>query len=162
MKILLLLRHAKSSWKESDLPDHERPLNKRGKREAPEAGKYLRQQEWLPDLILCSTALRARQTVDALVEKSGYRGKIEYRDDFYANGPEPYFAALRTLPDELQSVMIVAHNPDMEQALAALTGQYQPLPTAGLARLELAINSWKEFKPSVGKLLAAWRPPQEG
>ena len=161
MKTLLLLRHAKSSWKDSDLPDHERPLNKRGKHEAPEVGKYLRNQNLLPDLILCSSAVRARQTVEAVVEKSGYPGKIQFRDDFYGNGSEAYFTALPSLPDAVQSVMILAHNPDLEQALAALTGKYMPMPTAGLARVEVQIDSWQEFKAAgTAKLVETWRPPQ--
>ena len=162
MKTLILLRHAKSSWKEGDLPDKVRPLNKRGKGEAPQVGEYLLQQKMLPDLILCSTALRARKTLEAVIEKSGFTGKVEYRDDFYAGGKEPYFAALKSLPDEVRSVMIVAHNPDLEMALLALTGAPQPMPTAALAWVELQIDSWKKLQEKrSGKLLGTWRPPQE-
>ncbi len=162
MKTLLLLRHAKSSWKDESLPDHERPLNKRGKREAPEVGQHLLEHKWLPDLILCSTAVRARQTVEALVKTSGYTGEIQFRDELYANGPDPFFQTLAALPDKVRSVMVVAHNPDLEQALAMLTGSYQSLPTAGLARLELPVDSWQAFKVSgEAKLLETWRPARE-
>jgi len=163
MKTLIFLRHAKSSWKDSSLPDEERPLNKRGKREAPQVGETLRQQNLLPDLILCSTALRARKTVEAVIEKSGYSGQVQYRDDLYQNGAKAYFAALQSLPEETRSVLLVAHNPDMEEALQVLTGVYQPMPTACLAWMELPIDSWKNLKAEkCARLVGTWRPPQEG
>jgi phosphohistidine phosphatase len=73
MKSLLVLRHAKSSWKDTDMVDHERPLNKRGKKDAPMVGKLLRQQHLIPELVLTSSARRARETAEAAVEASGYR-----------------------------------------------------------------------------------------
>ncbi len=162
MKTIIFLRHAKSSWKEADLPDEQRPLNKRGKREAPQVGEYLRQQNMLPDLVLCSTAVRARKTVEAVIETSLYSGKVQYRDELYQKGEEAYFYELRALPDEVRSVMLVGHNPDMEAAVHFLTGQYLPMPTAGLVWVEVPIESWRDFKPENGaKLLGSWRPQQE-
>jgi phosphohistidine phosphatase len=142
MKTLLILRHAKSSWKHTELPDHERPLNKRGKSDAPRIGKLLRQQDLVPGLILSSTARRARQTVDLLVEASGYDGDVEYRDDLYFTDTEAYIHAVRDLPDEIVRVLVVGHNPDLEVLLDTLTGESASLPTAALARIDFPIQSW--------------------
>ena len=81
MKTLLVLRHAKSSWKEDSLPDRERPLNKRGQEDAPKMGALLRKQDLLPDLVLSSPALRARSTAELVIEESGYDGEVEFRED---------------------------------------------------------------------------------
>ena len=78
MKLLLILRHAKSSWKDPDLDDHDRPLNKRGRRDAPRMGRLLRKEDLLPDLILSSTAVRARMTAEMVADASRYRGPLEF------------------------------------------------------------------------------------
>ena len=84
MKTLLILRHAKSSWKDDSLPDHDRPLNKRGKQDAPLVGRLDSRKDLMPDLILSSTAKRARATVELVAEESNYQGEIEYSRDLYA------------------------------------------------------------------------------
>ena len=81
MKTLLILRHAKSSWKHTNLSDHERPLNKRGKKAAPLIGQLLYEQDLVPDIILSSTARRARNTAEIVAEVSGFEGEIYYLDD---------------------------------------------------------------------------------
>ena len=85
MKTLLLLRHAKSSWKHPELADHDRPLNKRGKRDAPSIGQLVSDKGLVPDLIMSSTAKRARKTARAVAKASGYKGKIELTPTFYGN-----------------------------------------------------------------------------
>src|SRR5438105_4097768 len=97
-KTLLIMRHAKSSWKEAELDDHERPLNKRGRRAAPAMGQLLRENSLTPDAILSSTALRARQTAEAVAEACGFAGEISYHAEFYHDAPEGYFEALARLP----------------------------------------------------------------
>src|SRR5438105_3329988 len=111
MKTLLVMRHAKSSWKDSEQPDELRPLNKRGKRDAPRIGRLLREKSQVPQAILSSTAERARQTAMAVAEASGFEGEIQFEPSLYAAPPEAYLALLRALPAELQSAMVVAHNP---------------------------------------------------
>jgi phosphohistidine phosphatase len=161
MKTLLILRHAKSSWKEDALPDHERPLNKRGRAEAPRMGKLLRKHDLLPDLILSSTAVRARSTVELVIEESLFDGETEFREDLYAFDSEPYLKALADLPDHYQRVMIVGHNPALEELLEELTDEYLPLPTAALAQVTLAVESWSEIESgSNGKLVDIWRPKE--
>jgi phosphohistidine phosphatase len=163
MKTLLVLRHAKSSWKDDSLPDHDRPLNKRGKQDAPLVGRLIRKKDLAPDLILCSTARRARATVDLVVEESGYQGDIEYCPELYAAEPEAYIEALAILPNKHNRIMVVGHNPGLEQLLEELTGEYQSLPTAALAQVILPIENWAEItnQPDC-KLVDIWRPRTPG
>lgn len=159
MKTLLILRHAKSSWKDESLPDHDRPLNKRGKEDAPRMGRLLREMDLTPDLILCSTAKRARTTAGLVAEEAGYEGEIILLRDLYAAGPEAFIEALAEVEDAHQCVMVVGHNPGLEELLEALTGEYQPMPTAALAQVDLPIAGWSELDGEVeGKLSGFWSP----
>lgn len=159
MKTLLILRHAKSDWSDSSLSDHDRPLNDRGKHDAPRMGELLRRQNLLPDLILSSTAKRARQTTRLLSEAAGYSGEIQWLESLYAAPPSAYLKACSGLPDSVQTVMVVGHNPGLEELLAGLTGELQSLPTAALAEVELPIESWQELRnPVRGRLLHLWKP----
>lgn len=167
MKMLLILRHAKSSWKFSGVSDHDRPLKKRGMRDAPRMGWLLREEDLLPDLILSSTATRARKTAELVAEKSGYEGELEYRSDFYGAGPEDYINALCSLTNEYTRVMVVGHNPGLEELLELLTGEAERLPTAALAQVALPIHTWRELSDIEessldGKLVNLWRPRDLG
>lgn len=159
MKTLLILRHAKSSWKASGLADHDRPLNKRGKRDAPRMGKLVRKEGLVPDLIVCSTARRAQETAEAVSEASGYEGEIQPAPEFYAAGPEAYLEALRRVPDDYRGVMVIGHNPGLEELLELLTDEAEPLSTAALARVALPIKRWKDLSARTrGELMQVWRP----
>lgn len=158
MKILLILRHAKSSWSDPSLADIDRPLNKRGKRDAPRLGTWLREQDLVPDVILSSPAQRARKTAQAVSENSGYPGEIEVVADFYPGDPEAFTASLAALPDQIENVMIVAHNPGLEELLYELCGESAHLPTAALAEVALPVESWRELEDEVeGRLVNLWR-----
>lgn len=159
MKTLLILRHAKSSWKDSEIADHERPLNKRGKKDAPRMGRLLREEGLQPDLIISSTARRARSTAEAVAEESGFGGDVQLSQDLYAAGSEAYIDALHSLPDEIASVLVVGHNPGLEELLENLSGENESLPTAALARVTLPILHWQELTAETqGKLEGLWRP----
>jgi phosphohistidine phosphatase len=161
MKTLLLFRHAKSSWKDDSLDDRKRPLNKRGQDDAPRMGKLLREQGILPDLVLCSTAVRARTTLELACEALGYHGEIDYREDLYAFEAGAYLNALQKLPDEPGLVMVVGHNPALEEVLAGLTGEYLALPTAALAEIELDIERWKDLSFGMhARLKNLWYPKE--
>jgi phosphohistidine phosphatase len=158
MKTLLLMRHGKSSWKDSSLPDYERPLKKRGKKDSEKMGKLLKKENILPSLILCSGAKRARQTAEILMEESHFPGKIKYLDSFYMSEPEAYVEKLKTL-SEVPSVMIIAHNPGLETFLQMLVEEIDSLPTAAIAQLELPINDWKEMDENThASLINLWKP----
>jgi phosphohistidine phosphatase len=143
MKSLLILRHAKSSWKEDSLPDIERPLNKRGKETAPQMGELIHREGLVPDLIISSAAQRARLTAELAAEAMGYDGQIEVDRELYGGGPSAYLRALSKVDNFFDRVMIVGHNPDVEDLIKGLTHQYQPMPTAALAWVELPIETWK-------------------
>lgn len=159
MKTLLLMRHAKSSWKHEELSDHERPLNKRGKKDAPLMGKLILEKELNPQLILSSSAVRARATVEAIVESVNYRGDVEYLDEFYMAEPAVYLEKLKSLPGDLERVMIIGHNPGLEGLLQIMSQRVESLPTSAIAYLVFPIQEWKELKEdSLGDLIEIWRP----
>jgi phosphohistidine phosphatase len=162
MKTIFLLRHAKSSRDYPDLDDRNRPLNKRGRRQAPEMGKLIHAENLTPDLILCSPATRACKTADAVAQYSGYDGEIEEVDDFYPGGPADYLRVLRKLPDGVRRVMVVAHNPGLEEFLELLVEEIRPLSTAALAQVDLPLDSWQELSDSTrGTLVRLLRPAKE-
>jgi len=161
VKLVLLLRHAKSSWKDADLPDHDRPLNHRGERDAPRMGRLMKEQALVPELILSSTAKRARETALRVTEACGYTGEVRLLSELYLAEPDAYLAVLRSLPDAVGHVMLVGHNPGMEQLLERLVGQAHALPTAALAVVELPIDRWEQAgPPPLGKLRGLWLPKE--
>ena len=159
MKILLILRHAKSSWKNTGISDHDRPLNKRGKKAAPRMGQVLFEEDCVPDVILSSTALRARDTADLVADASGFDGEVVYLNDFYHAWPSDFLDALRNLSDDINTAMIVGHNPGMELLLEMLTGESERFPTAALALVKLPIDYWSQLNDETeGELLQLWLP----
>jgi len=163
MKTVLILRHAKSSWKDDSLPDHDRPLNKRGMSDAPRMGQLLRQEDLLPDLILCSTARRTRKTAELVAEESGYEGELRLTRDLYATDAQAYLEVLAELDDGFERVMLVGHNPASEELLEELTGGFERMPTGALARVDLPIEHWSELENEPeGKLVHLWRPKELG
>jgi phosphohistidine phosphatase len=160
MKVLILMRHAKSSWKDVDLVDHDRPLNKRGKKDAPRIGKLLRDERIVPELILTSSARRARDTAEAVADASGYTPEIRHLPNFYQADVETFLDTLSVLPPDIDRVMIVGHNPDLEELVDYLTDENLTLPTAALVKIDLPIQSWGEMAHQAGecKLVKAWYP----
>jgi len=161
MKTLLVLRHAKSSWNDPALDDHERPLNKRGRRDAPRMGELVREYGLIPDVIISSDAVRARLTAEAVAEAARYAGEILLDPHLYMASPADILSLLRTVREKTETVMIVGHNPGLEELVAQLTGERQDLPTAALAQIALPIDQWRDLKPSTrGTLLGHWRPEE--
>jgi phosphohistidine phosphatase len=159
-KSLLILRHAKSSWEDTELDDHDRPLAERGKRDAPLVGELIRERGLVPDLVLSSTAKRARKTAWKTAASCGYAGAIELDARLYHGDPETIMSVLRELPEECERALIVGHNPALEELLEALTGHFEPLTTAALARVDLAIGTWDELGPATGEIVGLWRPTE--
>lgn len=159
MKTLLIMRHAKSSWNYPELSDYDRPLNARGKRDAPRMGKHLRQEGLIPDRILTSSAKRARKTASKVAKSCGYTGKVKKLDALYDTVPGVYFEVLQALPDKYQCVMVFGHNPTMEQLVTYLTEQIERMPTAAIAHIELPIQHWNTFDLyTKGTLVNLWTP----
>jgi len=161
MKTLLILRHAKSSWKEQGLTDHDRPLNKRGNRDAPRMGELVREKGLVPDLIISSTAVRARTTAEKVAQACGYDQEIQLEHELYLASSATYQQVLKGLPEGINTVMVVAHNPGLEALLASLTDEMVDMPTAALAEVSLPITSWTQLGSNTkGKLLNLWRPKE--
>ena len=159
MKTLLVLRHAKSSWNGAAPDDHERPLNERGLRDAPRVGELVREYGLIPDVVISSDAVRARLTAEAVVEAARYVGEILLDQHLYMASPAEILGLLRTVREKAETVMIVGHNPGLEELVARLTGERQDLPTAALAQIALPIDQWRDLKLSTrGTLMGLWRP----
>ena len=158
MKNLLLMRHGKSSWKDTSLSDHERPLKKRGRKDTARIAKLLSKKDLVPQFILCSNAKRARQTAKILMDESDFGGDIEYLDSFYMAEPAIFYEKLRLLPD-VESVMIIGHNPGLETLLQLLDGNISSLPTAAVSIISLPVDSWEDIdEDTTGELIEFWRP----
>jgi phosphohistidine phosphatase len=162
MKTLILLRHAKSSWKHEGLADHDRPLNKRGERDAPRAGEALRERHLVPDLMYSSSAERALKTAEQAALAMDFEGDIAVDRRLYLASPEVMLEFVREISEQSERVLIVGHNPGMEEFVAAMVGAVAPMPTAALAVLALDVNAWAEASFERGATLQqTWRPKDE-
>jgi phosphohistidine phosphatase len=164
MKRLYLLRHAKSSWKDSSLPDQDRPLARRGRRAAKAIARYVRERDIQPELVVCSTARRARETLDRIEPALGTPA-VRVEGDLYAASAEALLERLRSVPDTVGSVMLIGHNPGLQElaldlarrsnTVAELEAKY---PTAALATLKVLVASWQELDRDTAELVALVRP----
>jgi phosphohistidine phosphatase len=161
MKNLLILRHAKSSWEFTDLSDHDRPLNNRGKRDVVRMGKVLLKERLVPQLIISSSAARAWSTAEKVAKTSHYGDEISVESSLYRAGSSAYLNALRHLTNPYDTVLIVGHNPDVEHLVEILTGNAMTMPTCGLAYVKLSIERWVDLKDDKkGELVKLWRPKE--
>jgi phosphohistidine phosphatase len=159
MKTLLILRHAKSSWQDPGMTDHDRPLNDRGKQDAPRIGRLICDQGLHPDLILSSTAKRARSTAKRVIEGGGFACSPQLLDELYMASADTYIEVLRQQPSEYERILVVGHNPGLEELVVLLTGTSPTLPTAALVHVEFDIDSWSDMPDNGrGKLVAHWEP----
>ncbi len=158
MKELLILRHAKSSWKDAGSSDHDRTLNKRGKEAAPRMGTLLADEDLVPDLIVSSTAKRARSTAKRVAEAAGFEGEITQERALYLASTTGILDVIASVPDTVQRLLVVGHNPGFEELVLQLTGSYERFPTGALAHVELGIESWREAPTARGRLVGLWRP----
>jgi phosphohistidine phosphatase len=156
-----MLRHAKSSWDEPAQADHDRPLKKRGIKAAGQMGRLLRDKGLRPERVLCSTAVRARETLRLVLLESGLQPDVEYSERIYHCSPSDFVVALQNVRGAIQQVMLVGHNPGMEEFLFQLTGRNEAFPTAALARLNIDLSDWSEFSDDTrGRLIDLWRPKE--
>ena len=159
MKTLLVLRHAKSSWKDPAVTDYDRPLSSRGKRDAPRIGKIIAAEEVRPDIILSSTAKRARRTAEDVSDAVGLSGTAVVLDSrLYLAGPAEIVDVVRNAGSDARCVLVVGHNPGLEVLVMRLTGHAEPLPTAAVAAVGLPMDSWRSLELKVmGQLQQVWR-----
>ena len=159
MKTILLLRHAKSSWKEEGLRDHARPLNKRGLRDAPRMGALIEEQKIRPDMILSSSAVRAIRTAEAVAEACGAETPLVQQEELYLASSGSCIEIVRYLDESFHRILLVGHNPGISDLLGQLTGCDALMPTAALAQIKLPIEKWNALSlQTAGRLVALWRP----
>jgi phosphohistidine phosphatase len=129
MKTVLVLRHAKSSWKHPDLADEERPLTKLGKRAAERMGTLLRERGLRPQLVWCSPATRARETLAIALKSAGLATEVRYDERIYLARIHTLLDVLAQTESERDQILLVGHNPELERLLLKLTGKEQNMPT---------------------------------
>ena len=171
MKRLLLLRHAKTVPANPGIEDHDRELLERGRNDVPAVGAYMAAKSYLPDLILSSTARRTVETVELLGETLPRAQHVEYTDRLYLAGQKEMLAAIRAVRPSVASLLLVGHNPGMEQLATALSRQpvkrkerdrfdqiEEKFPTCALAVLDFAVARWRDVTPGRGELIDFVRP----
>jgi len=153
MRTLYLVRHAKSSWKNPGLDDFERPLNKRGHRDAPFMGKLLKKMKVSPSLIISSPATRAGVTARTIAEKINYPlEKIQYSENIYLAGERELLRLIERLDDNKKKVMLVGHNPGFTSLANYFTSQYvSNVPTCGIFCVNFNIASWALIEADCGE-----------
>lgn len=170
MLSLALLRHAKSSWDATDIDDFDRPLNDRGRKAAPMMSEALKEANFKPDLILCSPAKRARETL-ALIAPAVKDVPVTFDDELYLTSPETLFERLKATSVGIKRVLMIGHNPGMHGFALFLTGTgdaksisrlEDKFPTAALAIFSFPQTSWREIAPASGHLEAFTTPRDRG
>jgi phosphohistidine phosphatase len=164
-KLLYLLRHAKSDWDDPELPDHERPLAPRGVRASREMVKRFKKAGVAPSLVLCSPAVRARQTLDLLAPALPRNVEIRYEDGLYGASTRDVLTLLGHVPGKVPAVMVVGHNPTIQELTLELSepggdseSVRQKFPTAAVAMLEIDTRDWKNLQPGSAHLVGLLTP----
>lgn len=153
MKTLTLLRHAKSSWKDLSLADFERPLNKRGKRDAPFMAQKFKEKGHIPDLMLSSPSLRTRLTVDAFV-KVCPQTRVEFEERIYEAHAQTLLKLIRKQSDDVDSLVLVGHNPGLTDLVNYFADTpIDNVPTTGTVQFSFAAMSWQQINAQMAQLV---------
>jgi phosphohistidine phosphatase len=167
MRRLFLLRHAKSSWQTEGQDDFDRPLSARGRKGAPVMGAFLRDNDIAPDLILCSTARRARETLALALPFLRGEATIQFEDRLYLASAAKLFARLKQLDGAWRQVMIVAHNPGLQDLTMMLSAENEngnrhaidgKFPTGALVQFDFQIAEWSSLTRHGGQLVRLVTP----
>ena len=156
----LLLRHAKSSWDSPARSDHERPLNDRGIRAAATMARLCVRLDILPDRILSSDSSRTRETVERFIDASDWEGPIEFRPELYHAPPETLIEMARSQGAGSRRLLVVAHNPGVEELTSRLVGKATTCPTATLSQFHIDTETWSDWTGEVIEHLGTWRPKE--
>jgi phosphohistidine phosphatase len=155
MKTLILIRHAKSSWKENNLSDFQRPLNKRGKRDAPIIGKVLLKMGLKPDMVISSPAVRASDTAEIICTELGIeKSKIHFDEDIYEAATDDLLEIIQSVEEDVNTLLIFGHNPGLTNLSNFLTDQYiDNIPTTGVVGLSYVSGKWTELNRKDCKII---------
>lgn len=160
VKVLYLFRHAKSSWDDPYLDDFARPLSKRGQKSAPLMGQVMKERGVRPEVILCSPARRTEQTAALALKSARIKADPVFDSRVYLASAATLLNILAELDDDLNSVLLIGHNPGMSDLLELLTGVTDQFPTAALAAISLNTERWPELKQRCGRLEWILRPKE--
>jgi phosphohistidine phosphatase len=152
MRTLLLLRHAKSSWDDPALRDFDRPLSKRGRKAAPLIGRFMLKREIRPGLVISSPAKRAKKTAALVIKSAQLETKPRLDERVYEASAIQLLEVISQIETGAAEVMLVGHNPGLEDLLLTLTGEVRQMPTAALARVALDIERWSDARDASGQL----------
>lgn len=152
MRTLYLLRHAKSSWKDVSLPDFDRPLKDRGRKAAKSIGKYLSAQNLNEALVVCSPAVRTRETAEIVLKHAGFNLEARFDERIYEASLGDLLQVISNIGDDHRKLILIGHNPGFEDLLAHLTGEGRRMPTGALAKIKFEGASWQEIKGNDGTL----------
>jgi len=159
MKTLLILRHAKSSWEDAGVKDHDRALNPRGVHSAPRMGRLMVAEDLVPEMIISSSATRAYSTAELVAGVLPADPEIETTRELYLASPHTYLDVIADLAGDADPVLVVGHNPAVTALVTLLTDVCEEMPTAALAAVELDIDDWADIgRARSGRLIGVWRP----
>jgi len=158
MKTLLVMRHGKSSWEDPALEDFERPLKKRGKRAAEAIGREIKRRGLRPDAVIASAAVRASETAEITVRAAGGGIPITRMESLYGAGAGTYLTAITEAEDACAVVLVVGHNPDLEDLVERLTGEPVEMPTGALAEVEIDSDRWSGLEAAAKRLVSVTLP----
>ena len=151
MRTLYLLRHAKSSWKDTSLNDFDRPLKRRGREAAKVIGEHLVGEKLTTPLLICSPAARTRETAELVFKSAKLRVEERFDERIYEASLRDLLQVVAEIPDEKEVVILIGHNPGFEELLSFMTGESRRMPTAALAKIKFDV-SWKDIEAESGKL----------
>ncbi|PWT95907.1 MAG: phosphohistidine phosphatase [Bacteroidetes bacterium] len=149
MRVILLIRHAKSSWDDSSISDFDRPLNDRGKKDAPEMANRLEERKFSIDRLVSSPAKRARRTAEIFLKELGKNeDELVLKSELYHASPEIFYEVLEQLDDHWHNVALFAHNPGITEFANQLTDaiRVDNIPTCGIFAFRADLNKWKDFR----------------
>jgi len=154
MKKVYLIRHAKSSWEDFLLDDFERPLNKRGKLDAPLMGVKLHDKKIMPDTILSSPAVRAKATAEIIAKKIGFEKEIVFKKDIYEASATTLHKILTNIEDKKNVVFLFGHNPSLNELVENYIHFNENIPTCGVMEIEFDCSSWADISAENARLVS--------
>ena len=160
MRTLYLLRHAKSSWKEESQLDFERPLAGRGRKACGLIAKFIQSEGIEFDLLLSSSAVRARETIELVRQQAKLRSELRFDERIYEAPVTRLMEIISELENDRKGILLIGHNPGMEELILALTGEEKGMATASLAKIKLKVSKWSEVGEAKGTLEWIVRPKE--
>ena len=160
MLTLYLLRHAKSNWDDESKPDFERALANRGRKAAALIGEFVKEKGIDFDLVLVSTSVRTRETIELIRERAKFRGEVRYDERIYEATVSELLDVISQVDSDRESVLLVGHNPGIEELLALLTGAQQRVTTANFAKIKIKAAKWSASVANKGTLEWLVRPKE--